>query len=122
MTHILLLSLAMAAPAPLAPAKPPAQPSPVGEWMLEWNGGEGPCRLDRGGSFACVWCGTLWIGTWELRDGVLTVDEHIPARHEREASGQRIKWSAGLEPGTLRGTLGGGGLFGLRKIEGKVKP
>lgn len=116
-----MLLLALSAPAPLAAPKPAAQPSPVGEWTLEWKGATGPAKFAADGSFACVWAGRYWIGTWTLEPGTepgvraLSVDEHLPAAHEWGLSPQRIQWSATLHPGTLEGTLADGGEFRLRK-------
>jgi hypothetical protein len=110
-----LLLLALHAPRPLAPARPPAQPSPVGEWVLEWKGAEGPATFAPGGGFACVWAGRYWIRTWTMADGVLAVDEHLPAANEWGLSSQRICWAARLRPGTLEGPLADGGDFKLRK-------
>ncbi len=116
---LLLAWAAFGAPAPIAPPKAPAQPSPVGEWVLEWRGGSGPCRFAADGSFACFWGGKQWLGLWEMRDTpegrVLAVSEWIPAQDELTPASQHLRWAARLKPGTLEGPLDDGGEFRLRK-------
>ena len=112
---VTMLLVALHAPAPMTPPKSPAQPSLVGEWILEWKGAEGPCVLDQGGGFACIWSGRYWIGTWRIEAGVLTVEEHLPADNEWSRSSHQARWAATLKPGTREGLLTDGGGFKLRK-------
>jgi hypothetical protein len=133
MTHALALLVALAlphAPAPKArPAIPPAAVSPVGEWVLERNGGSGPCVFAADGSFSCIWAGQQWLGLWEMAEAAegrtLTVSEWIPAKDELTPASAHVRWSAALRLGTLAGPLdgaGAGGMFRLRKAEaGKGK-
>jgi hypothetical protein len=132
MTHALALLVALAlphAPAPKArPAIPPAAVSPVGEWVLERNGGSGPCVFAADGSFSCIWAGQQWLGLWTIEEApegrTLTVSEWIPAKDELTPASQSIRWRASLRAGELAGPLDGGfGMFGLRakKKEGKPK-
>jgi hypothetical protein len=121
-----LLLIALHAPRPLAAPKAPAPAplSPVGSWTLEWNGGEGPCRFDKDGSFSCLWAGTQWLGLWTMEETetpegkgrTLTVSEWIPAADEWTPASQSIRWRAALRTGELSGPLdGGSGMFRLRK-------
>lgn len=106
--------LALSAPLPLVPSK--AKPlSPVGEWTLEWRGGEGPARFDADGRFACFWQGQFWIGTWKMEDGILSVDEHIPAKDEWGGLRGNCKWAVVLKKGSLEGIVLPEGAFRLRK-------
>jgi hypothetical protein len=121
MLAALFLILA-APPTPIPPSAepPPGRPSPVGEWVLEWSGGEGPCVLNKDGSFSCFWGGSAWQGLWTLEGDTLAVSEWIPARDEWTPASQHLKWSVTLENGLLAGKLdamgaGAGGRFRLRK-------
>ena len=112
---LLSVSLALFAPAPLAAPKQPVPTTPVGDWVLEWNGGTGPATFSPDGGFSCLWCGQLWLGEWALVDGMLTVHEWLPAQDEWTPARSHLRWSATLRPGTLEGPLDSGGMFHLRK-------
>ena len=116
MIHAIPLLLALHAPAPLSPLRPPMQPSPAGEWVMEWAGTTGPARFAGDGSYCCLWCGTMWLGRWSMEGSVLTVEEWLPGTHEWETPSLPFRWRARLRPGTLEGTLdSGAGMFRLRK-------
>lgn len=69
------------APAPLP--RPKAPPAPaiaradlVGCWeTMTWRGGRGQTNLREDGTYECLWSGSLWVGTWTLVDGELSVCE-----------------------------------------------
>lgn len=111
---VMLAILSPFAPAPLAKPLLPVI-SPVGEWILEWRGGEGPCRFAADGGFQCQWAGKQWLGLWTLEGNDLVVSEWIPAYDELTPASANIKWTAILLEGKLEGKLIDGGNFRLRK-------
>jgi hypothetical protein len=68
--------------APLPARKPKPKPAPVptiqGQYEMHWGGHQAPVTFAPGGLYVCPdWYGSAWGGTWQVKDGVLTVHERL---------------------------------------------
>lgn len=102
--------------APVPQQKKPARAARQaveGSWRLEWMGGSGTCTLLAGGSWTCDWQGSRWHGSWQVKDGVLIVQETITPQ-----SPSWFSWRCTLDATGLGGPLSSGGTMALRPILG----
>src|SRR5271166_1504024 len=78
------VSLALAtqgAPVPLPKPKKPIQALPpasvVGTWIMGWGDNEDEGVFHAGGSYHHRYRGSVYLGTWRVRDGTLEVVEGV---------------------------------------------
>ena len=79
LTSLLLTSSILAAPAPTYRPKPLTRASLVGLWRATW--GATPCEIElrKDGGYRCLYCGTVYVGSWALLDGKLVIQEQPEA-------------------------------------------
>jgi len=80
----LLLSLAAtsvlcSAPAPLPKPRPVTRASLVGTWRALWGATHCEIELRQDGGYRCLYCGTVYVGSWALLDGKLVIQEQPEA-------------------------------------------
>lgn len=115
---VLICFTAQGAPAPSPNPEPPVPvsrpPSVVGVWTMNLQGVPYATTFYKEGGYSAKGGSTLWLGQWEMKNNVLSIEEFIdPGPSGR--IGAILKWKITITPGTLTGVIDFGGDFSLEK-------
>lgn len=88
----------------------------IGAWTMEWNGTDAETSFAPDKTFYCHWMGRPWVGSWEFKDGVLTVRETCDPGPDAVF----ITWSVTFsDKSSWKGKMGGYGTFDLKPTKRK---
>jgi hypothetical protein len=84
--------------------------SAVGKWTAVWGEAVFPCEFFPDGTYGCWYGGSMWVGTYTFRGGVLKVSES-------SGLGSRADWEATISPSRrgFSGRMANGSNFSLRR-------